>query len=149
MVQGISKREKFFVVIVMTFFFSQSPAQEKRTGRNLQLPKGVDSIQSIPRYIDEHLSELAPRDYIEQKKLLNLMQKQGHIETLFAAVNHDGVTALFGYFKTTLNTSLGFVHRTFEAVRIPLSGGGVLRYNFPDDVDYPLDPWKKEWWYYR
>ncbi|MFI5252245.1 MAG: hypothetical protein ACHQQQ_07445 [Bacteroidota bacterium] len=113
------------------------------------IPRHIDTTLTLGSYIQQHVSDIAKVDYIKQQKERNSFQRQGYTEILFGVASEDGLTVLLNYVKVELNLSTAIRAKLFVAARIVLSGGVVVSYYLPERLDYPADPWKKEWWFYR
>jgi hypothetical protein len=149
MVQGIKKTPDVIVFTLILLFWSGIYADNRDIDSVLRIPLLSDTSQTISSYISTHVSEFATPDFIKQKKTRNAFQQKAYCSTLFDAICSDGFAALMSYVKMDLNIEFGLVHKTFVAYRIQLLSGGAITYYLPDSWEYPADPWKKEWWYYR
>jgi|WetSurMetagenome_2_1015567.scaffolds.fasta_scaffold520660_2 hypothetical protein len=149
MVQGIKITPDVIVFSLILLFWSGSYAGELGIDSLIRVSTPSDTSQTISSYISSHVSEFATPDFIKQKKTRSVFQQKAYCSTLFDAICSDGFAALLSYVKMDLNIEFGLVHKTFVAYRVQLLSGGAITYYIPDNWEYPADPWKKEWWYYR
>ena len=129
--------------------YSTTHAQESSVDTVPRTSSWIDSLQTFSSYIAQHVEKFAPPEYIKQKKARNGFQRDAYCGTLFDTINSDGLTALLGFCKMQLNVGFSLIHQTFVLHEITLPSGEKISYTLPDSWEYPVDPWKKEWWFYR
>lgn len=126
--------------IVCLIGFGQSHTQPKKDEQPSKIY--LDSLQSISQYISEHIDELAPTGFKEQKRVRRGFQQQGYSNILYDVLNQDGFGALLSLIKTNLHVEYSMPHITYWIFpTYPKKGGPA--FPCPDDWSFPADPWKK------
>jgi hypothetical protein len=130
-----------FVFLFMILFSPAVLSQEKPISISRRDTGEADTVQTVNDYIEQNVANLAPPKYIEQRQKRNVFHRKIYADVLFDESNNDGLTALFGYIKLELhiNYSMESLYRIFHYHGWPI----------PDYYGFPVDPWKKEWWFYR
>jgi hypothetical protein len=112
--------------------------------KNMGRPNSIhlDSLQTITKYISEHLDKLAPAGFKKQQKVRREFQQRGYSNVLYDVLNQDGLSALFSFIKVNLHIEYSMPHITYWIFpTYPRIGGPA--FPCPDDWSFPENPWKK------
>lgn len=106
----------------------------------------LDSMDSFVDYAMRNVSTVAPRDFKKMKLERTKYYQRGYIRILRDYNDLDAFSVLISYVKTILNVEFGMIHKTFWIVA-PNRRLGIKGVPYPDDWNFPSDPWRREWWF--